>query len=223
MTQNEGILMTVRNHLVQADEKLKSGDYDGARTSTEQAIDVALQQNHASSMAHAYYSMASVIWGSGGDWQQAHYYASLALQNSKTNSTVDLLVRTLIARLKAGRGNYDAAIAINEELLRYYFEQNDFRGLADILRSLGDIYLATGDYEKAHTRYYESIRLYRNDVTDPLNYAGVLVSMGSLKYQTDDKTEARQYWAEARQIAEANGFRQIIEGIDQAQAELFDG
>lgn len=213
---NEGILMTVRTLLREADQLLLTMDYDSARAKAQQAIDAALAQDHNPSIAAAYYGMASVIFGSGGDPYEAHNFCNLALQNTKANTTTDLLVRTLIARIKAARGNYEAAIVINEDLLRYYFENDHLGGLADTLRSLGDIYMLMGEYEKARERYAESLKLYRQDVDEPLNQAGVLVSYGSLMFQMNARPEARTFWLEARNIAETHGFRNIIEAIDSA-------
>ncbi len=219
----EGILMVVRARLSDAQEKLHAADYDAAMALANEALDKALDQNHEPSMAAAYYGLASVIWASGGDSAQVHYYAGLAAQNTKADTQTDLLARTLVARVKAARGNFDAAILLNENLLRHYFEQSNFSGMANILRSLGDVYFSMGDYAKAAERYHESMRLYANDLQEPLNHAGVLVSYGSLMYQRGERDQAETYWDEARRIAEAHGFRHIIDGLDKARADLDDG
>lgn len=216
MAENEGILMSVRSLLREADQKLITMEYDVALKLTQQALELALSQNHFPSMAAAYYGVASVIFGSGGDPYEAHRYCNLAMQNSQPNSITDLLTRTLVARIKAARGNYEAAIVLNEDLLRYYFETNNLSGLADILRSLGDIYILTGDYEKARERYAESLKLYRGEVDEPQNNAGVLLSYGTLMYQMKSHPEARAFWLEARNLAESHGFRNIVEAVDSA-------
>ncbi|MFP4322525.1 MAG: tetratricopeptide repeat protein [Anaerolineales bacterium] len=219
----EGIMMVVRDRLRDAQEKLHAADYDAAMALAHEALDKALNQNHNPSIAAAYYGIASLIWASGGDSAKAHYYAGLAAQNTKANTQTDLLVRTLVARIKAARGNYEAAILLNEDLLRYYFETNDYSGMANVLRSLGDVYFSMGNYAKATERYHESLRLYTNDLQEPLNHAGVLVSYGSLMYQRSDTQQAEAYWDEAQRIAEAHGFRHIIEGLDSARRDLNEG
>lgn len=211
----DAVLMVVRSHLHDADEYIKQKEYDKAKTSAEQAIDVARRNDHTPSLAAAYYGLASVIWNSGGSSEDAHHYATLAAQHTKANTTTDLLARTLIARLKAARGNYEAALILNHDLLNYYRENERLDGQADILRSLGDVYLAKGEYEQAREYYFESMNLYRQ-IADPLNYCGLLVSLGSLYFQMDDREQARRYWREARAVAEANGFRHILEAAEAA-------
>lgn len=222
MAELESILMMVRTALNEADEALKQGDFDRAMQKADYAIDAAHNQNHHASLAAAYYAKASVIWNSGGTSEDAHHFASLAAQNSKPNTRTDLLVRTLIARIKAARGNTDAAILLNEDVLRYYYDSNDLEGQADILRSLGDIYRSLGQFDKAHERYFAALNVYREQV-EPLNHAGLLLSIGTLMYQQSDAEQARRYWLEAQSIAEANGFRHILQRIDEAMQLLAEG
>lgn len=214
--REEGILMTVRNLLNEAQHQLYTREYDAARTSAERALSVAETQQHKPSIAAAYYGLASVIWAVKGDDHQAIMYANMAVQNTRQDTTTDLLARTLVARIKSARGNHEAAILLNEDLLRYYWEQQQLNGVADILRSLGEVYMNMEHYAQAKERLIESLKLYLHDVDEPLNQAGVLLSLGSLAYQTQDPAEARYYWGEARNLAEAKGFRHVIEAVDQA-------
>lgn len=222
MAETESILVSVRGDLYAADEALKQGDFERAMHKADSAIDTAFQQNHPASLAAAYYAKASVIWNSGGSSEDAHHFASLAAQNSKPNTRTDLMVRTLIARLKAARGNSEAAILLNEDVLRYYYETDDLEGQADILRSLGDIYRAQGRFDLAQERYFAALSVYR-DHHEPLNHAGLLLSMGALMYQREDKEQARRYWLEAQSIAEANGFRHVLASIQAALEMLAEG
>src|SRR5687768_6934358 len=130
MALSEAILTRVRQHLNDAEHFLNIREFDKAHDSAEQAIKLAREQDHTPSLAAAYYGMAAVIWSSGGGSEESHRYASLAAQHTKANTETDLLVRTLIARLKAARGNYDAAIVLNEDLLKYYTEVADLSGRA---------------------------------------------------------------------------------------------
>ena len=220
MAEFEAILMAARNHLDDAEKHLRAGDYDLARQAVEAALDVARRQDHTPSLAAAYYGMASVIWNSGGTAEDAHHYASLAAQHSKANTSTDLMVRTLIARLKAARGNYEAAMLLNEDLMRYYRQEKQLDGLADVLRSLGDISRARGQYEVAKQQYFESLELYKQ-LEDPLNHSALLLSLGSLMFQMEHYDEARQYWDEARSIAEGQGFQHVLAHIEEGMA-LFD-
>jgi tetratricopeptide (TPR) repeat protein len=213
--QDEGILMLVRKHLNDAEGYLNSGAYDSARTSVESAIAAARNQDHTPSLAAAYYGMASVIWNSGGASEDAHRYASLAAQHTKANTTTDLLVRTLIARLKVARGNYDAAQVILDDLLNFYEREERDAGRADVYRSLGDMYLEQGKYDLSREKYFSALELYRK-LEDPLNHAGLLVSLGGLMYQMQDQVEAVRYWQEARTLAEDNGYRHIVQAVNRA-------
>jgi len=211
--------MRVRNLLQDAENQVRAKQYDSAHTSVEQAILLSRQQEHTPSLAASYYGMASVIWGSGGTAEDAHRYASLAAEHTKANTTTDLLVRTLIARIKAARGNYEAATILNEDLLRYYQENQRNEGIADILRSLGDLHRAQGNYALALEKYAES-RAYYEKINDPLNLSGLLLSLGALKFQTNQLADARQAWQEARAIAEHNGYQDVLEKADEAMALL---
>ncbi len=215
MPEAESILVVVRNHLRNAEEAVKAADFDYAMQQVDLAIEAARNQDNSDSLAAAYYGKAAVIWGSGGTSEDAHHYGHLAIQHTKANTRTDLMVRTLMARIKAGRGNFDAAILLNEDVLRYYYETNDLAGQADILRSLGDVYRAMRQYNKAQERYFAALQVYQNH-DDPLNLAGLLLSLGALMYQIEDFDQARRYWAEARSIAEAQGFRHVLNKIDEA-------
>lgn len=217
---DEPILMSVSKHLQEADRFLHRGDFDAALKSVDLAIHTARQQENTASLAAAYYGKAAVIWGMGGTSEEAHHYASLAAQHSKADSETDLLIRTLVARIKAARQNFDAAIVINEDLLNYYKRENRLDGQANILRSLGDIHKLKGEYERARERYLMSLALFSTVVEDALNRTGLLMSLGSLMYEMQDFIQARTYWNEARTIAEANGFRDIVEKVDTAIKEL---
>lgn len=217
---DEPILVAVRNYLQDADRKLHLRDFEGAMKSVEQAIDIARQQENTPSLAAAYYGKAAVIWGMGGSSEEAHRYASLAAQHSKPDSETDLLIRTLVARIKAARQNFDAALVINEDLLNYYKRENRLDGQANILRSLGDIHRTKGEFERARERYLMSLALFATAVEDPLNHTGLLMSLGSLMYEMQDFAQARHYWLEGRAIAEANGFRDIVEKVDEAIKDL---
>lgn len=216
---DEPILVAVRNHLQEAERKLHTQDFDGALASVERAIKTARDQENTPSLAAAYYGKAAVIWGSGGTSEEAHRYASLAAQHSKPDSETDLMIRTLIARIKAARQNYDAAIVINEDLLNYYKRENRLDGQANILRSLGDIHRAKGEYDRARERYLLGLALF-SFLDDPLNHAGLLLSLGSLMYEMQDFDQAKRYWLEARSLAESHGFRDIVEKVDTAIREL---
>jgi tetratricopeptide (TPR) repeat protein len=217
MAEFEAILMAARNLLDDAEKHLRAGDYDSARAAVEQALDVARKQDHTPSLAAAYYGMASVIWNSGGTSEDAHHYASLAAQHCKANTSTDLMVRTLIARLKAARGNYEAAVLLNEDLMRYYRREERLDGLADVMRSLGDISRAQGKYEVAKLQYFESLELYKK-LEDPLNHSALLLSLGSLMFQMDHHDEAREFWEEARGIAQGQGFRHVLERVEEGLA-----
>jgi tetratricopeptide (TPR) repeat protein len=216
----DAILMSVRRPLDEANRLMNLRNFEAAFQEVEKAIQAARSQEHVASLAAAYYGKAAVIWSSGGSAEEAHRYASLAAQNSRPNSETDLMLRTLIARIKAARQNYEAAILICEDLLRYYKQEDRLAGQADILRSLGDIYMQQGQYDRAREQYMLSLALYES-LDDPLNHAGLLLSLGSLMYQTDDPDKARDYWEQARGIAEASGFRHIVERVNEAMSELF--
>lgn len=212
--------MSVRNQLNQAEQFLNAGDYGNARNSAQQAIVLARAQDHTPSLAAAYYGMASVIWNSGGTSEDAHHYASLAAQHTKANTSTDLLVRMLVARLKVARGNYEAAKLLLEDLLRFYESENRQEGKADVYRSLGDMYRIQGKNDLAREHYFQALGLYQH-FDDPLNHAGLLLSIGTLMYQTGDPAEALRYWTEARLIAEDKGYRHILEAVDKAM-EVFE-
>lgn len=216
---DEPILVAVRNYLEEAERKLHLRDFEGAFASVERALKTARDQENTPSLAAAYYGKAAVIWGSGGSSEEAHRYASLAAQHSRPDSETDLMIRTLIARIKADRQNFDAAIVINEDLLNYYKRENRLDGQANVLRSLGDIHRAKGEYERARERYLLGLAIF-SFLDDPLNHAGLLLSLGSLMYETQDFEQAKRYWLEARSIAEGSGFRDIVDKVDTAIKEL---
>jgi hypothetical protein len=48
----------------------------------------------------------------------------------------------------------------------------------------------------------------------------LLLSLGSLMFQMEQHDAARQFWDEARSIAEGQGFRHVLERVEEGLALL---
>ena len=115
-----------------------------------------------------------------------------------------------MGRIEAGLGNLDQAHVLTEQLLDAYRRKDRRRGIADALRSFGDLALRENDLPAARQHFEESLRMYRAEIQDPLNQAGLLLSFGSLAYREGLPEEARQHWEEATRLGLDHGLPQVV-------------
>lgn len=206
----EPINPTVAKLIQQANEAAMYGKLLDAHQIAQKAVLRANDTLHKATQAAANYTYAALLWqDESTSANEALYHAKRAAELATTHTNEYYLSLTLRARIEAELGNFDIATQLLEELLTIYRRKKRQSGVADALRSLGDISLKKRDFPQAHQRFNESLEIYRTDIHDPLNLAGLLLSFGSLCFQMGQMEMAQQHWQEAHQIGLAESLPQI--------------
>ena len=105
------------------------------------------------------------------------------------------------------RSDSKEAIAHASEAVRIHEELGDPWGVAMAKFTLGSLYTATEDYERAKIEVEESLALRRGNDLDPLGAMQCIASLGYLANQAGDLAEASRRYREALAIAEETGAR----------------
>jgi tetratricopeptide (TPR) repeat protein len=208
---------TIARLIRQANSALTSGNFPAAQTVARQAVEKAEAVLHKPSQAAAHYTLATVLWSDEtAPAAQAQEHAAAALVLSAIHTEEYYMAMTLLARIEAGIGNFDQARKLNQNLLDIYKRKNRQKGVADIMRSFGDLAMKEGNLTEARQYFQQSLVLYETKIHDPLNQAGLLLSLGSLSYREGNLTEARQHWEAAKLIGVKENLHQIVYIAEQA-------
>jgi tetratricopeptide (TPR) repeat protein len=114
----------------------------------------------------------------------------------------------------AARAHYEEAVAVCRLL-------GDPLALAHTVRHLGDVYYQAKELALAEPCYHEALDLYRaHPEAGPLDVANAIRSMALLKSKIGAAREARELWAEARQLYAANEIEAGVTECSQRLAEL---
>jgi len=129
-----------------------------------------------------------------------------ALHNCRHGEVPTDLARVLTAlgQIERDLKNTEVARKHYEEAVAIYREHGEALRLAHSVRHVGDIYLEEGQFAPAETCYEEALKIYRANVnTTPLDLANTLRGFAILKQELAQNDEARQLWAEARDLYES--------------------
>lgn len=196
-----------------------NGDHQVAQQIAREAVKKADMNIHKPTQTAAHYTLAAALWADqSASAQEAreHVVKALDLELTKQYTEEYYLSLTLLARIDAGLGNLEKAQAINEKLLVAFQRKNRRRGIAEILRNMGDLALKQNDLAAAREHFEQSLTLYEDgDVNDPLSHAGLLLSMGTLAYHEGDLTQAEAHWQQAQALGAQHNMPQVQESVRQ--------
>lgn len=208
---------TVARLIRQANSAAEQGNLNEAQHVAREAVTQAIDTQHIPTQVVAHYTLAVMLWSDvQASPEEARQHAAEALRMADTHTDEYYLAMTLLARIDAGLGNLEQAQALNENLLDIYRRKERHSGIADMLRSLGDIALKRGDLTDAREHFEHGLALYEEKVDDPLNQAGLLLSLGSLAFREQQFDEARQHWEQAKALGEVCRHYQIITSAQQS-------
>lgn len=213
----EPISAGVARLIREANEAAAGGSLARAQESARRAVRLADSSFHQPSRAAANYTLAAVMWSDpSASANEAHKHARQALDLALRFTDEYYLALTLLSRIEAGLGNYAQARRYLEQLKDSYRQKNRQKGLADVLRSFGDLAMKENDLDGARKFFQEGLALYTNTVRDPLNHAGLLLSFGTLAYREGRYEEAKQRWEDATRLGEENHLPQVLAQARQA-------
>jgi tetratricopeptide (TPR) repeat protein len=205
------IPVQVARLIKRANAAAADGDLEEAQSAAQAAVEKAAESLHAAGQAAAHYALAQILWSDErASIELARTHAERAFTLAHEHSDEYYLAMTLLARIEAGLGNLERAWTLTDALLAAFQKKNRPSGVADALRSLGDLALRQGDLAGAGEYYSQSLDLYRSEVHDSLNLGGLLLSLGSLRFREMDFDSAMTYWAEAEDIGRLEGNFQIL-------------
>jgi tetratricopeptide (TPR) repeat protein len=208
---------TIARLIRQANAAAADGNLSEAQDIARQAVEKSQIVIHQPSRAAAHYTLATMLWSDEtASAEEARQHAAKALELAMTHTEEYYMAITLLARIDAGLGNLEHARALNENLLEIYQRKNRQEGIADVLRSFGDIALKENDLQAAREHFSQSLALYQNEIHDPLNQAGLLLSLGSLAFREGNLSEAQQHWESAYRLGQENGFHQVVDYAQRA-------
>ena len=205
------ILQSIARPIMRANAAAARGDFAEAQLIARQAVEQAENSLHQVSRAAAHYTLATMLWSDeSASADEAREHARQALDLGLSYTDDYFLALTLLARIEAGLGNLSQAHILTEQLLDIYRRKNRRPGIADALRSFGDLALRENDLPAARRYFEESLGMYRTEIHDPLNQAGLLLSFGSLAYREGQPDEAQQRWDEALQLGLEHNLPQVV-------------
>ncbi len=204
-----------------ANDAAARGSIPEAQDIAREAVTKAQDVFHQPSRTAAHYTLATLLWSDEtAPAEEAREHAAQAVELATNHTEEYYLAVTLLARIDAGLGYFEHAKALNENLLEIYQHKNRQRGIADVLRSFGDIALKENDLPAARQYFTESLALYESSINDPLNQAGLLLSLGSLAFREGNMTEAQQHWKQAVALGQEHAFYQVVVYARRALATL---
>lgn len=206
----EPISRNIAQLIRQANEAASAGDVTEGQDIAQNAVLQATATHHKPTEAAAHYTFAVLLWqDEDASIKTAHHHASQAVKLATRHTDEYYLAATLLARIEAELGNFEAATRLLDELLATYRRKNRHAGIADNLRAQGDLAMKQNNYTLAHQHFAESLEIYRTMVNDPLNLGGLLLSLGSLCYREQNMSQARSYWREASELGGKEGLPQV--------------
>jgi len=105
------------------------------------------------------------------------------------------------AQIERDTGDFDKAIAFQEQALAIARDLNDNKNLAHVIRHMGDILQSAGRHNDADPYYREMLALYQSlsDVP-PLEFANAVRSVAMHEQNCGNTDEACRLWHEARDL-----------------------
>ncbi len=135
--------------------------------------------------------------------------ATEALKLSKIASNTPLIGKSLsqLALFKMIRAEYDESIKMSEEAIKYFYELNDEKGIADAKYNIAGVLYKTDQLHSGLVHLISCLKTYMK-YNDFHQQSKVLKSIGTIyEYFEDDQKALDTYWASveaARKVANLN-------------------
>jgi len=130
------------------------------------------------------------------------------------------LIRALkgLGQIERDAGNSSSALSLYEEALTHCRATGDALLLAHTVRHIGDIHQDMKRDDLAEPCYREALEIYRSsEQTAPLDLANTIRPFALLKENAGEIAEAKQLWAEARDLYSASN---VSQGVKECTRRL---
>jgi predicted ATPase/transposase/DNA-binding XRE family transcriptional regulator len=134
-----------------------------------------------------------------------------AADQSKIQNPKSAIAKALYraGELAYAQGDYGASATLLEESLTLYRGLGDKRGMACVLRGLGNALSFRGDHELAEPLYYESLALFR-ELEDAWGIAWMLYHIGMERSEVKQKVALLE---ESLALARAGGYKRTVVSV----------
>ena len=125
-----------------------------------------------------------------------------AIEGSREPELKRELIRALkgLGQVERDAGNLSSALSLYEEAVTHCRANGDALLLAHTVRHVGDIHQDMNRDDLAEPCYREALGIYRSSEPDRLDLANAVRPLALLKENAGEIAEAKQLWAEARDL-----------------------
>lgn len=201
-----------------AESYMHLGDLEVALFWLERQLDAAEMINDAHARASALQNI-STIYGNMNDYVTALRYLYDATEIA--SETQQPRLYQLGAQHALALKDYDSAIDNATIALRLYEEHQSSSGQSIAHSTLGDIYLAMGNVDKARSHYDIAWQFSRN-TSRPLATLRSLLQLGKLALHEAQWEAAREHYLGALAFSQRTENHQVIVECHKALADIFE-
>src|ERR1051325_4547503 len=144
---------------------------------------------------------------------QARRLYTEAIEAGRRSGSTRELIQALkgLGQVERDENNPNSALLLYEEALTLCRAAGDALLLAHTVRHVGDIHQDMEREDLAEPCYREALEIYRsNQRTDPLDLANAIRPFALLKQNAGEKEQAKDLWAEARDLYSTSGVPQGV-------------
>ncbi|MDZ7767269.1 MAG: tetratricopeptide repeat-containing sensor histidine kinase [Melioribacteraceae bacterium] len=160
-------------------------------------------QENSYQAAHAYLNLASIYSTVIGNYEEAFYYSTKALENFETAGDK---LKAAYAKLILGityeeLGDLEKPIPLYLDALEVFKESGNKILIANAINNLGEVYKKKKDYEKAYGYYNQTLELSK-EIGNDEGVAVALNNLGECSYNVGDYIEAERFYKTSYNILE---------------------
>jgi tetratricopeptide (TPR) repeat protein len=112
-------------------------------------------------------------------------------------------IHMMLAGIDVSKGNFETALARNEELLGYFYHSGQQHHQSVVLSNIGDIHYLQGRFDAARVSYERAVLISAEQQSVPLvTYQSI--NLGNSLMMQERYDEALSYYESAEKLAEAN-------------------
>jgi tetratricopeptide (TPR) repeat protein len=122
-----------------------------------------------------------------------------------------------LGQVERDAGNSSSALSLYEEAVMHCRVAGDALLLAHTVRHVGDIHQDMKRDDLAEPCYREALGIYRSSEPDRLDLANAIRPLALLKENAGEIAEAKQLWAEARDLYAVS---KVPQGVEECTRRL---
>lgn len=161
-------------------------------------LELSIKNGNNQAIAAALNNIAT-IYSTLEDFEKAEYYLNEAMKY-QINENDRATTLSNIAWLNYKKGKFDVAIKYLRETIEKAKDYNDYNSLAFRLYQLGQVYVATGEHNKAEESFFEA-SLYSVSIGNKFLTSQILIELGDLLFQIGEFERAKVIFDLSKELA----------------------